>query len=129
MVKKSYWNSNFGPSEGIQIQNFPRTVSLDSIGDSTSLKVIIQAEFTEVFLILKILIMKILKGEMSKREDQIKRWNQLWHEILLIHLFSTHKYFWNIYFIIFHRITPIEYQSKYQHTKSIIVSIRIKFYR
>ena len=47
------------------------------MGDSTSLKVIIQAEFTEAFLILKILIMKILKGEMSKREDQIKRWNQL----------------------------------------------------
>ena len=47
MVKNRYWNSNFGPFEGAKIQNFPRTVSLDPMGDSTSLKVIILAEFTE----------------------------------------------------------------------------------
>ena len=47
MDKNWYWNSNFGPSEGAKIENFPRTVPLDLIVDLTSLKVIIQAEFTE----------------------------------------------------------------------------------
>ena len=42
------------------------------MGDS-SLKVIIQAKLSEGVLILKILIIKILKGEMPKKEDQMKR--------------------------------------------------------
>ena len=36
-------NRNFGPSEGAKIQTFLRTVSLDAMGDSTSLQVINQA--------------------------------------------------------------------------------------
>ena len=47
MVKNWYWNSNFGPSEGAKIEHFSRTVYLDPMGDSTSLKVFIQAELTE----------------------------------------------------------------------------------
>ena len=47
MVKNSFWNSNFEPSEGAKIQNFPRAVPLDPTGDSASLKVIIQAESNE----------------------------------------------------------------------------------
>ena len=78
MVKNRYWNSNFGHCEGVKIKNFPRAVSLDPMGDS-SLKVIIQAKLSEGVLILKILIIKILKGEMPKKEDQMKRGNQLSH--------------------------------------------------
>ena len=66
MVKNRYLNSNFGPSEGTKIQHFLRTVSLDLRGDSTSLKVIIQARIFQR-------MSKILKGGMSKGEDQIKR--------------------------------------------------------
>ena len=47
MDKNWYGNSNFGPSEGAKIQNFLRTVSLDPTGDSTRLRVIIQAEFSK----------------------------------------------------------------------------------
>ena len=47
MDKNWYWNSNFGPSEGAKIYNIPKMVPLDPIVDLTSLKVIIQAEFTE----------------------------------------------------------------------------------
>ena len=47
MDKNWYWNSNFGSSEGAKIQNCPTKVSLDLMGDSASLKVIIQVEFTE----------------------------------------------------------------------------------
>ena len=34
-------------------------------------------------------MIKILKGGMSKKEDQIKKGNQLWYYVFLVHLFST----------------------------------------
>ena len=64
MVKNRYLNSNFGPFEGAKIRHFLRTISLDPMRDSTSLKVIIQARTYSR-------MRKILKGGMSKREDQI----------------------------------------------------------
>ena len=65
-------------------------------------------------------MIKILKGGMSKKEDQIKRGrDQLWYYVFLVHLFSRHKYFWSIYLIIFQGLTPREYLCKCLHIKSI----------
>ena len=73
MDKNSYWNSNFGPSEGAKIQKFSKGGIFRPQDRLNKFK----GQYSSGIYWRMI---KILKGGMSKKEDQKKgRISWLWH--------------------------------------------------